>query len=313
MKKTAKSEVVTVMHDRFLKARLAIVTECSNMPVNQISQLRRQLRGAQAQMHVVKNTLAGRAAEGTPLLPVRDLFGGQLALVIGYDDPVLPAKIVRDFIKSERCEDKLRVKGGVLDGVALDPGRLKAVADLPSRLELLSMFMSVAQGPVRGFVVALSQIVRGFVAVVAAIQENKSKKGDGEMSATEASLSKEDIINGVSNMSVLELSELVKALEEKFGVTAAAPVGVVAAPTAGGGAAAAEEEKTSFDVVLTAAPADKKIQTIKVVREITGLGLKEAKDLVEAAPKPIKEGVTKEEADGFQKKLQEVGATVEIK
>ena len=313
MKKIAKSEVVAEMHDRFLKARLAIVTECSDMPVNQISQLRRQLRGAQAQMHVMKNTLAGRAVEGTPLLPVKDLFGGQLALVIGYDDPVLPAKIVRDFIKAEKCEEKLRVKGGVLDGVALDPGRLRDVADLPSKNELLSMFLSAVQGPVRGFVVALNQIVRGFVAVVAAIQENKSKKGDGEMSTTEASLSKEDIINGVANMSVLELSELVKALEEKFGVTAAAPVGMVAAPAAGGGAAAAEEEKTAFDVVLTAAPADKKIQTIKVVREITGLGLKEAKDLVEAAPKPIKEGVTKEEADGFQKKLQDVGATVEVK
>ena len=313
MKKTEKAEVVTEMHDRFLQARLAVVTECSGMPVNQISQLRKQLRGVQARMHVVKNTLAGRAAEGTSLVGVRDLFGGQLALVIGYDDPVLPAKVIKDFIKNERCEDRLRIKGGVLDGVTLDPGRLEAVADLPSKNELLSMFLSALQGPVRGFVVALNQIVRGFVAVLAAIQENKSKKGEGEMSATEAKLSKEDIINGVSNMSVLELSELVKALEEKFGVTAAAPVGVVAAPAAGGGAAAAEEEKSSFDVVLGSAPADKKIQVIKVVREITGLGLKEAKDLVEAAPKPVKEGVSKEEADGFQKKLQEVGATVEVK
>jgi len=312
MKKTDKSAVVTEMHDRFLQARLAIVTECSGMPVNQIVQLRRQLRDAQARMHVVKNSLASRAAEGTPLLPVQGLFSGQLALVIGYDDPVLPAKVVRDFIRNEKCEGKLNVKGGVLDGVALDPARLNAVADLPSKHELLSMFLSALQGPVRGFVVALNQIVRGFVAVVAAIQENKSQKGEGEMPATESNLSKEDIINGVSSMSVLELSELVKALEEKFGVTAAAPVGVMAAPAAGG-AAAAEEEKTSFDVVLGAAPADKKIQVIKVVREITGLGLKEAKDLVEAAPKPIKEGVSKEEADGFQKKLQDVGATVEIK
>ncbi|GJL52330.1 MAG: hypothetical protein NPIRA01_35570 [Nitrospirales bacterium] len=313
MKKTDKSAVVTEMHDRFLQARLAIVAECSGMPVNQVAQLRRQLRDAQARMHVVKNTLASRAVEGTPLLPVQGLFIGQLALVIGYDDPVLPAKVVRDFIRNEKCEDRLSVKGGVLDGVALDPARLNAVADLPSRNELLSMFLSAVQGPVRGFVVALNQIVRGFVAVVAAIQENKSQKGEGEMPATESNLSKEDIINGVSSMSVLELSELVKALEEKFGVTAAAPVGVMAAPAAGGGAAAAEEEKTSFDVVLGSAPADKKIQVIKVVREITGLGLKEAKDLVEAAPKPVKEGVSKEEADGFQKKLQEVGATVEIK
>ena len=133
------------------------------------------------------------------------------------------------------------------------------------------------------------------------------------MAATESKLSKEDILNGVASMSVLELSELVKDLEEKFGVTAAAPVGMVAAPQAASAAAPAVEEKDSFDVVLAGAPADKKIQVIKVVREITGLGLKEAKDLVEGAPKPVKEGVSKEESETFKKKLQEVGATVEVK
>ncbi len=312
MKKSEKAEIVTQMHEQFNQARFAVVTECSGMPVNQVTQLRKQLRGAQAQMYVVKNTLAGRALEGTPLVPLQPLFKGQLALVLGYDEPVMPAKVIRDFIKAERCEDKFRIKGGVLDGESLDPARLAAVADLPSKDELLSMVLSAMQGPVRGFVSTLSQIVRGFVAVVAAIQENKSQKGESEMAGT-AKFSKEDIIDGVSSMSVLELSELVKALEEKFGVTAAAPVGVMAAPAGGGAAAPAAEEKTSFDVVLASAPADKKIQVIKVVREITGLGLKEAKDLVEAAPKPIKEGVSKEESEAFQKKLQEVGATVEVK
>jgi large subunit ribosomal protein L7/L12 len=113
-------------------------------------------------------------------------------------------------------------------------------------------------------------------------------------------------------MSVLELSDLVKGLEDRFGVTAAAPVGV-AAPVGAAGAAPAAEEKTEFTVVLGTAPADKKIQVIKVVREITGLGLKEAKDLVEAAPKPVKEGVSKEESETIKKKLQDVGATVEVK
>lgn len=113
-------------------------------------------------------------------------------------------------------------------------------------------------------------------------------------------------------MSVLELADLVKGLETRFGVTAAAPVAVAAA--GGGGAAAAPaEEKTSFDVILASAPADKKIQVIKVVRELTSLGLKEAKDLVEGAPKPIKSGATKEEADTMKKKLEESGAKVEIK
>jgi large subunit ribosomal protein L7/L12 len=159
----------------------------------------------------------------------------------------------------------------------------------------------------------LGQIVRSIVAVLAAIQENKTQKGEGEMSATETKISKEDFIKAIEGMSVLELSDLVKGLEDRFGVTAAAPVGVVAAAAGAAGAAPAAEEKTEFTVVLGAAPADKKIQVIKVVREITGLGLKEAKDLVEAAPKPVKEGVSKEESETIKKKLQDVGATVEVK
>jgi len=125
-----------------------------------------------------------------------------------------------------------------------------------------------------------------------------------------ANISKEDVIEYISNMTVLELSELVKELEEKFGVSAAAPVAVAAAP-----AAQAEEEaaeKTEFDVVLTGV-GDKKIQVIKVVRSITGLGLKEAKALVDSAPGPVKEGVPKDEAEGIKTQLEEAGATAEIK
>ncbi len=127
-------------------------------------------------------------------------------------------------------------------------------------------------------------------------------------------LSKDELIEAIKGMSVLELSELVKALEEEFGVSAAAPVAVAAAGPAGGAApeAAVEEEKTSFDVILSAA-GDKKIQVIKVVRSLTGLGLKEAKALVDEAPKPVKEGVNKDEAEDAQKQLEEAGATVELK
>ncbi|HLZ33409.1 MAG TPA: 50S ribosomal protein L7/L12 [Nitrospira sp.] len=131
------------------------------------------------------------------------------------------------------------------------------------------------------------------------------------MSATTTKLSQEELIKAIEGMSVLDLAELVKGLENRFGVTAAAPVAVAAAPAAG--AAAPAEEKTAFDVILASAPADKKIQIIKVVRELTSLGLKEAKDLVEAAPKPVKTGVAKEEADTMKKKLEESGAKVEVK
>ena len=120
-------------------------------------------------------------------------------------------------------------------------------------------------------------------------------------------VTKDEVVSFIDSMTVLEMSEFVKELEEKYGVTAAAPAAVVAAPAGGGEAAA--EEKTEFDVVLTAA-GDKKIQVIKEVRTITGLGLKDAKDLVESAPKPIKEGVKKEEAEEIKKKVEEAGGTV---
>ena len=121
---------------------------------------------------------------------------------------------------------------------------------------------------------------------------------------------KEDVVSFIDNMTVLEMSEFVKELEDKYGVTAAAPAVAMAAPAAGGEAAA--EEKTEFDVILTAI-GDKKIQVIKEIRTITGLGLKDAKDLVESAPKVIKEGVKKEEAEEIQKKIEDVGGTVEVK
>lgn len=122
---------------------------------------------------------------------------------------------------------------------------------------------------------------------------------------------KEDVVSFIDNMSVLEMSQFVKELEERYGVTAAAPMAMAAMVPAGGGAAAAEE-KTEFDVILVAA-GEKKINVIKEVRAVTGLGLKEAKDLVEAAPKPVKEGVKKEEAEEIKKKLEEAGAKVEVK
>jgi len=166
------------------------------------------------------------------------------------------------------------------------------------------------QGPISGLVGTLSGILSNFVGTLIAIKEQPREGGMAEATATK--LSKDDFIKLVESMTVLELDEYVKALQDRFGVTAAAPA--AAGASAGGGAAAAApaEEKTAFDVVLLAA-GDKKIQVIKVVREVTNLGLKEAKDLVEGAPKPVKTGVTKEEAETIKKKLEEQGAKTEIK
>jgi large subunit ribosomal protein L7/L12 len=128
-----------------------------------------------------------------------------------------------------------------------------------------------------------------------------------------ADISKDDVVEFIANMSVLELSELIKEMEEKFGVSAAAPVAMMAAgPADGAGGGAAAEEQTEFDVILTA-HGDKKIQVIKEVRAITGLGLKDAKELVDGAPKPVKEGIAKDEAEKIKAQLEAAGAQVEVK
>ncbi len=310
MKKEEKTESVTELHEKFSRAKLAVMTECTGVPVNQITELRKQLRAVQAEFKVVKNTLAARAVEGTSLVGVKAHFKGPTAMVIGYDDPVLPAKILRDFVKGEKREEKIKILVGVLEGALLQPAQLTAVASLPAREVVLAMLLSAMQGPVRGIVYVLHGLLRGLVGVMAAIQDKK--KGEGDMATTESKLSKEDFIQAIEGMTVLQLSELVKGLEDRFGVSAAAPM-AVAAVAGGGAGAAAVEEKTAFDVVLVSAPAEKKIGVIKVVRELTSLGLKEAKDLVEGAPKPVKTGVTKEEADTMKKKLEEGGAKVEVK
>jgi large subunit ribosomal protein L7/L12 len=125
-------------------------------------------------------------------------------------------------------------------------------------------------------------------------------------------VTKEQVFEFIDTMTILDMSQFIKEFEERYGVTAAAPIAIAAAPGAAAAAAPAAEEKTSFDVVLVAA-GEKKIQVIKVVRELTGLGLKEAKDLVDGAPKPVKTGVTKEESESIKAKLEEQGAKIEIK
>lgn len=311
MKKEEKTTAVAELTEKFGRARLAIITESVGLPVNQVTELRKQLRGAKAEYRIVKNTLAIRAAEGTSLAGLTAHLKGPTGMVIGYDDPVLPAKVLRDWIGLEKREEKIKITVGVLEGKMLQPAELAAVASLPKKEVLIAMLLSAMQGPIRGVVYTLGAVLSKFVRVIAAIEDKR--KGEGDMSATTTKLTQEELIKAIEGMSVLDLAELVKGLETRFGVTAAAPVAVAAAPAAGGGAAAAAEEKTSFDVILASAPADKKIQIIKVVRELTSLGLKEAKDLVEGAPKPVKAGATKEEADTMKKKLEESGAKVEVK
>jgi large subunit ribosomal protein L7/L12 len=160
------------------------------------------------------------------------------------------------------------------------------------------------------------QVESGQTKVEVALEEAPKLKKESKTKETSTkgakAMTKEEIIAAVKNMTVIELADLVKALEEEFGVTAAAPMAMAAAPMASGAAAGAAEEKTEFTVILKAV-GENKINVIKAVREVTTLGLKEAKDLVEGAPKPVKEGINKDEAANIKKKLEEAGATVEVK
>jgi len=308
MRKEAKAQAIEALREKFSRARVAVLTECTGMGANEITELRRQLRAAGAELRVVKNTLAVLAAEGTPVAAAKEYFRGPLSVAIGYDDPALPAKVLRDFIAKGKRDKKMRITLGLIEGKILDPARLKAVADLPSRKVLLAQLLAGMLGPLGGLVGTMNGILSNFVGTLIAIKEQP--KEESMASATATKLTKEDFIKMIEGMTVLELDDYVKALQERFGVTAAAPA---AAGGGGGGVAAAPaEEKTAFDVTLTSA-GDKKIQVIKVVRELTNLGLKEAKDLVEGAPKPVKTGVTKEEAETIKKKLEEQGAKAEIK
>jgi len=309
MRKDLKGQAVAELHEKFGRARVAVLTETVGLNGNEVTELRRLLRGVKAELKVVKNTLAVLAAEGTPMQGVKDHFKGALSVAIGYDDPALPAKILRDFIAKEKRDKKMRITVGMVEGNVFDAARIKAVAELPSRQVLLSQLLGGMQGPLSGLVGTLTGILGNFVGVLIAI---KDKPKEGVMAeATATKLTKDDFIKMIEGMTVLELDDYVKALQDRFGVTAAAPA-AAGAPGGGGGAAAPAEEKTAFDVVLTNA-GDKKIQVIKVVREVTNLGLKEAKDLVEGAPKPVKTGLTKDEAESIKKKLEEQGAKVEIK
>ena len=309
MRKDLKGQAVAELHEKFGRARVAVLTETVGLNGNEVTELRRLLRGVKAELKVVKNTLAVLAAEGTPMQGVKEHFKGALSVAIGYDDPALPAKILRDFIAKEKRDKKMRITVGMVEGNVFDAARIKAVAELPSRQVLLSQLLGGMQGPLSGLVGTLTGILGNFVGVLIAI---KDKPKEGVMAeATATKLTKDDFIKMIEGMTVLELDDYVKALQDRFGVTAAAPV-AAGATGGGGGTAAPAEEKTAFDVVLTSA-GDKKIQVIKVVREVTNLGLKEAKDLVEGAPKPVKTGLTKEEAETIKKKLEEQGAKVEIK
>jgi len=305
MNRTEKVSEVDQLKQDFSSISSAFLVDFRGMKVVDATDLRRQIHKSQARLKVVKNTLALLATKGSPMEVLSDYFIGPTAIAYTSDDPVNLAKILNNVSKEN---PNLIIKAGYLDGSLIEGKRIGDIANLPSKQTLQGQVVGLIASPLRRLVWVLNGTIQKFLVVLSEIQKNIPESSGGEMNT-------EEIIKSIEDMSVLQLSQLIKALEDKFGVSAAmaAPVAAAGAAAPAAGEAAKAEEKTQFDVILASFPADKKINIIKVVREVTSLGLKEAKDLVEGAPKPLKEGVSKEEADSIKKKFADAGATVEVK
>lgn len=301
------------------RSEASFVVDYQGLKVAELTELRKLLRSKGARFLVVKNTLASRAVGGADLEGVGKFFcGGCTGIVFVEHDPLASAKILKDFVLDH---PQLAFKGGILGGEILEGDKIKVLGGLPSREILLVQLLTLMQFPLRRLLGVLSSPMGNLIFLLTSILEKKGgssmvktppvvKKKDEKSNKPKVKVDKkEEVIKAIEGMNVLELSELIKGLEDKFGVEAAAPQAISQVAPSG---EKKEEEKTEFEVVLSEI-GSKKIQVIKEVRKLTSLGLKEAKDLVEQAPKPVKQGVSKEEAQKIKETLEAVGAKVELK
>jgi len=303
-----KEKQVAELNESFKKAVGVVHAEYSGIKATDIDALRSILRNGNVEFKVVKNRLAKLAAKNTPVEKLSEGFRGPTSLAIAYDSPTVAAKLVSEFSKKQ---ETLEIIAGMAEGETFDAEGVKALGNLPAKDILQSKLLSLFLAGPQGFVYLLTGVLTKFVYLLDAVKTQRENNPDYKGGEEMANVSAEDVKSYLNGLSVLKLVELTKELEDEWGVTAAAPVAAVAVAPAGGGEAVAEE-KTEFDVVLTAI-GDKKIQVIKAVREITGLGLKEAKEMVDNAPKNVKEKVSKDEANEVKAKLEEAGAQVEVK
>ena len=304
-----KEQILQDTSERIADVRGFYLADFSGMSVEKLSLLRKLCREQQVQFRVIKNTLLKRAFNARGITELDPFLEGPTGLVFSTVSEMSPAKILSDFAKAH---ERPRVKAAVVDGQLFTEKQIAQLAALPSREVLMSQLLGTIIAPMTTFLAAIEATLQ-LPAVMAPEHSNPKSKNpqpDTQKEILIMSSSIDQVLDLIGNMTVLELSDLKKKYEEKFGVTAAAPM--MAMPMGGGAAAAVVEEKTEFNVVLVAA-GEKKIQVIKVVRELTGLGLKEAKDLVDGAPKSVKESVSKDDAAKMKAALEEQGATVEIK
>ena len=304
----AKEKRVAELREKFERAQGVVAAQYRGVKAGDMDVIRAKLRAENVELKVAKNRLAKLGAKGTQFEKIADNLVGPVSLAFSYSSQTAGAKLLGDVAKDNKAVVMI---GGLIDGGWHDGVQLDKIARLPGKDVLRGMFLSALQGGPRSFVSVLNGALGMFVYLLAALKENKEKNPESIGGQEMSNLTSEDVKNYLSNLSVLKLVELTKELEDAWGVKAAAPV-AAAAPAGGAAPAAAAAEQTEFTVVLKTS-GDKKIQVIKVVREVTSLGLKEAKDLVDGAPKTLKEKVTKDEANSLKAKLEEAGATVEIK
>ena len=306
-----KEQTVNDLADKLSRSQLVVVTDYRGLSVTEMSVLRGRLRQAGAEYQVAKNTLTRFAAKQAGLADLVDDLIGPSAIAFGYEDPAALAKSFQEYLRAARTSP-LVIKGGILGDRRVTADEIGRIADLPSREVVLGQTLGAVVAPLTSFLMVVSAPLQNLIGVLEARRQQLEESGATQEGTGVAN---DELIASIEKMSVLDLVELKKALEDRWGVTAAvamAPAAAGAVADGGAAAAAPAEEQTEFNVVLTNFGANK-INVIKAVRELTSLGLKEAKDLVEAAPKAVKEGVPKEEAEAAAAKLREAGATVDVK
>jgi large subunit ribosomal protein L7/L12 len=307
-----KDSAIDGLAERLARAEIAVLTEYRGLSVTELQDLRGRLRPAGVEYVVAKNTLARFAAERTGRTGIVDDLVGPTAIAFGAD-PVATAKALQDYTRVNRT---FLLKAALLGDRRIDRSEVEQLATLPPADQLRGQVFGMIVSPLQRTVNVLSAPLASLARLVEArrMQLEELNPGGEAAPGGETMATIDELVKDLGDLKVLDLANLVKRLEDEWGVSAAAvaaPVAVGVAASGDGAAAVPVEAQTEFDVVLKDFGA-KKIEVIKVVRELTNLGLKEAKDLVEAAPKSVLEGVAKDAADAAAGKLRDAGATVDV-
>jgi large subunit ribosomal protein L7/L12 len=306
-----KTSAIDTLADRLTNAEIAILTEYRGLSVSDLQDLRGRLRPAGVDYIVAKNTLARFAAEKTGRASIVADLVGPTAIAFGTD-PVSTAKALQDYTRVNRT---FVLKSALLGDRRIDPKEVEQLATLPPADQLRGKVFGMIVSPLQRTVSILSAPLASLARLLEARRNQLEEQGGDAAAGGGDMASVDELVSSLGDLKVLDLANLVKRLEEEWGVSAAAvaapAVAAAGAATDGAAAAAPAEAQTEFNVVLKDFGA-KKIEVIKVVRELTNLGLKEAKDLVEAAPKNVLEGVAKDAADAAAGKLRDAGATVDV-